>query len=445
MTFAGSQDNRIFGEIRVMQGTLNLAMTGGAKAFQGGLVVGSVMEAAGNATVNLNGNEQFRMLNTFDVALNTVTVLSTGVLNFNGSSQTIGNLVLTTGVSSSSEVNLGGGTLTLGGASITLNAFQGSSGSSVPATISGGTIDLGEFFSGAGGGLNKTITVNDTQLPNVAPDLHISANIVGDPLVSLVQAGTGTLRLSGDNSGLTGPYIMAGGGIVEVAMSTTSGYEAFGSGLLSLQNGANVVKAVLDPLELPSTVRKISNTISLDGNVSTLGTDLAFNGNVTLTGDRTILVMVFPKGDHQWCHRRGDLRQPDIVEIRSRHARPDRNEHLHWPDGSQRRRRHAAAGRGRQAGQFEHHPGARWRDAQAGQHRHEFAPIGSTIARFSNWKAGSFTSLQAQVERPRRSASSECRRTSHPESSWKARRGFRRTWWWSAAVWITTPTWRSPP
>ena len=279
LQFTGTQSNLIFGDVRVLQGTLELGKTGGAVAFQGNLLVGTDIEATGTATVKLLGNSQFRILNTFENGLNTVTVLSTGLLDLNGFNQSVGNIVLNTGVTNSGDIVLGGGTLTLGGASLTVNGFQGSSGLSPAATITGGTLDLGTFYSGAGGGITKTFTINDTQLGNVATDLTVSANIVGAADISVSKTGGGTLRLSGNNSGLTGPFLM-NGGIIEVGHDS-----AFGTGLVSLQNDGNVLRAV-------GGSRTIANTISLDGNLATIGSDnLTFNGNITLTADRALLTM----------------------------------------------------------------------------------------------------------------------------------------------------------
>ncbi|MCB1086036.1 MAG: autotransporter-associated beta strand repeat-containing protein, partial [Verrucomicrobiae bacterium] len=278
LRFSGNQENQIQGAVRVFQGTLELAKTGGAKASRGSLVIGTDTDAIGTATVRWLGDDQIRATNYFEAGLNTVTVLSNGFLDLNGFNETIGNLTMNLGVGNSADIDLGGGTLTLFGPALTLNAVQGSSGVSPAATIANGTLDLGTFFSGPGGGLSKTFTINDSQMANVATDLHISANLVGGTDVSLTRAGGGTLRLSGDNSGLSGPYIMTNG-ILEIDTNN-----AFGTGLLSLQSSANVLKAVNGP-------RTISNTISLDGNVSTLGDDITFSGDITLTGDRFILVM----------------------------------------------------------------------------------------------------------------------------------------------------------
>lgn len=289
LTLSGSTSNEIYGEVRVMQGTLELAKTGGAKAMRGSLVIGTDLESMGAATVSWSGDSQLQSVNVFDVALNTVTILSTGHMNLNGRSETVGNIVMNVGVGDSADIAMAGGTLTLGGASLTVNGFNGSSGVSPAARIAGGTLNLGSFFSGAGGGLQKTFTVNDTQASNVAADLIIDANIVGTADatgadVIFLKGGGGTLQLNGNNSGLAGPFIMAGG-IIEIGATCVT---PFGTGLVSFQNDGNVLNILGAP-------RTIDNRVSLDGNLTTLGENLTFHSlsgsRLNLTGNRTILVM----------------------------------------------------------------------------------------------------------------------------------------------------------
>src|SRR5690606_4669746 len=108
------------------------------------------------ATVRLLKSNQIPQLNFFEQVINGVTLNSSGVLDLNGNNDVIGSLTLTTGTTYSADVTTGAGTLTLGG-NLTLNAFQGSSGATPAATISG-KLDLGTFFSGAGGGTSRVFT-----------------------------------------------------------------------------------------------------------------------------------------------------------------------------------------------------------------------------------------------------------------------------------------------
>src|SRR5262249_15981100 len=157
------------------------------------------------------------------------TVNANGTLDLNNFNDMIGALTMAMGRSSGAIVQSGNGTLGLLG-DITVSAgFQGSSGASNLAnTDTGlaspplikGNLDLGGSFSGAGGTLQRTITVNDTALANPAADLVIAANISGAATVAFPQgmqwskAGAGTLRLTGNNS-YVGPTRLTAG-IVEI-------------------------------------------------------------------------------------------------------------------------------------------------------------------------------------------------------------------------------------
>ena len=83
----------------------------------------------------------------------------------------------------------------LGGSGLTVSASAqgGTSGLSPAATIVDGVLDLGTFFSGSGGGLNKNFNIGDTQIANIATDLLISANIVGNADVQLLKSTVSNL------------------------------------------------------------------------------------------------------------------------------------------------------------------------------------------------------------------------------------------------------------
>jgi fibronectin-binding autotransporter adhesin len=288
LQLAGTQDNVYRSETRVLKGTLELNKTPGKNAIGGPLVIGDNIGGDNAATVKLLANNQIPQLDYFDTTLLATTMGSSGVLDLNGFSDTIGDLNLTTGSTYSSDVMTGSGVLTLGG-TVTMLTFQGSSGATPAATISG-NLDLGTFFSGGGAGtgagVSRRFNINDTQIPNVAADLIISADITGASDVSITHAGGGTLRLTGNNAAWSGPYMMQGGGVLELGSDT-----ALGSGLFSTQNNGLIVRPF-------GGSRTIANPISLDSNVTFLGDDsnpgvenLVFTGPVTLTGDRTLLTM----------------------------------------------------------------------------------------------------------------------------------------------------------
>ena len=145
------------------------------------------------ATVRLLGDNQMPALDLYEVGLTTITILSTGVLDLNGHSDTVGNIAMNLGVTDSADILLGGGTLTMAGPALTVNALPGYPAASARRPPSaGGTFDIGALSSAQGsiatwsaGGNIKMITVNDTQLGNIATDLHISADLVGASDVAL--------------------------------------------------------------------------------------------------------------------------------------------------------------------------------------------------------------------------------------------------------------------
>jgi fibronectin-binding autotransporter adhesin len=285
--FTGSQPNVYVGDTYVLQGVLELGKTGAGsdKAVPGNLIIGDNIGGDNAAMVRLLASNQLAQLNFFDVVNNTITLGSSGVLNLNGNSDVTGNLVLTTGTTYSADIMTGAGTLTLGG-NISVNNFQGSSGVTPAATISG-NLDLGSFFSGgaSGNGLGavRTISVADTQLGNIATDLHISATIsdASSPGVGIIYVGGGTLRLSGANT-FTGPFVHTTG-ILELGSSSGVGFGPLGTGLFSV-TGA-FVKSV-------GGARTVSNPFSIDGTFATLGSDdITFSGPITLTGPRALQIM----------------------------------------------------------------------------------------------------------------------------------------------------------
>ena len=284
LQFTGTQPNVYTGDTQVLQGTLELGKSGAGldKAVPSTLIIGDNIGGDNAARVRLLGSNQIAQINLFDAAVNAVTLNSSGVLDLNNNNDTVGTLTLTVGTTYSSDITTGAGILTLGG-NVTVNAFQGSSGASPAATIAG-KLDMGVFYSGGasgtGTGGTRTFTINDTQNPNIATDLDISANISGVSSVSFMRVGGGTLRLGGTNT-FAGPFIW-NNGIIEVNSNS-----AFGGGLFSWQNdGGNTLRAV-------GGARTITNDISIDANnTNFIGTDtLTLSGNVTLTGDRTLRVM----------------------------------------------------------------------------------------------------------------------------------------------------------
>ena len=277
LQISGTQENVFRGETRVLQGTLLLNKTPGLNAIGGSLVIGDDLEVTGTKTVRLLAGNQLPHKDFFGVALLTVTINSTGVLDLNGYSDAVGNITLANGVNDSADILLGGGTLTMEGPTLTVNGFQGSSPATPPATISGGTFDLGGFFGGGGGGVTKTFAINNTAYGSVDQDFIISANITGGPEISLTKTGAGVLTLSGNNT-YQGPTLLTAG-IVRIGSDS-----AFGTGDLSLLG--SVLRATGVPRTVSNANVFINATLTIRG-----ANDLTFTGLATLTASRTIQVL----------------------------------------------------------------------------------------------------------------------------------------------------------
>lgn len=164
LALTGTAANAYSGTTVVAGGTLVLAKQG-VLAIPGDLTIG---DGSGVDLVRALGDDQIA-----DAA--TVTINSTGVLDLNGHSDTIGGLHMTGGL-----VATGSGTLTLGG-DVMIDAGGGES------TISG-RLDPG--------GLRSFYVADD---PGAAINLDVTADVVGDG-AGLVKFGFGTMRLSGANS-----------------------------------------------------------------------------------------------------------------------------------------------------------------------------------------------------------------------------------------------------
>ena len=156
------------------------------------------VSAAEAAKVKLLARDQIPELNFNRTGVNTVTINSNGTLDLNGFNDQIGNLTMLVGGGSAAQVATGAGVMSLLG-DVTVNGSQGSSLIS-PAAVISGKLDLGSFFSGAGGTATRTFAINDSVLSSQSPNLEISAVISGAANVSLSKTGTGNLMLSGTNT-----------------------------------------------------------------------------------------------------------------------------------------------------------------------------------------------------------------------------------------------------
>ena len=285
LELAGTSDNVITGTVTVIAGTLalNKDRSGAATPlpFNSSLVIGDNRDgvgAAGAAKVQLLARDQIPELNFFRTAVNNVTINANGTLDLNGFNDQIGSLTMSVGRSTAAQVTTGSGTLALLG-DVTVNGFQGSSGAS-PAALIAGKLDLGTFFSGAGGSFTRNFNVNDTALASLNPDLIISANVSGAANVSLSKNNTGTLLLSGANTYAGATRMTAG--VLDIGSNTALG----NTSLFAMSGG--FLRAV-DAGDNPAA-RSIAASIpvSLDGSMLIYGPGaLTFGGAVTLTAGRT--------------------------------------------------------------------------------------------------------------------------------------------------------------
>jgi fibronectin-binding autotransporter adhesin len=242
---AGSSSNT-HGSTTVNAGVLMLSKVSPAVAVPGALVVGDGVGGANADVARLFGPQETS-------ASSPVTVNSSGLLDLNNFSNTIGSLVLNGG-----NVATGLGTLSFapGFNPIASNA------SATTATISG-SLSLG--------GVPRLITVADGA---PAIDLDISAVIdFGGPNGSFGKDGPGTLRLSGANNLSNGTSLIAG----TLAIGNNA---ALGTGPLTINNGV---------LQADGLARTLANTVIINGTGTVDGSqNLTINGGLTLLGASTL-------------------------------------------------------------------------------------------------------------------------------------------------------------
>ncbi len=281
LQLSGTQANLFTGTTTVVAGTLQLNKSSGVNALPGSLVIGDIISSDNNATVQWLNHHQLPETDFFGTALVAVSVNPSGVIDLNGYTDAIGLLNMSTGPTFSADVMTGstGQIILTGTVAVNGSAPAGSSGLSPAATITG-NVDLGALYSGVGGATQaRQFLVGDSQTPDIAADLIVSANITGGN-IQLEKSGLGTIRLSGTNT-YTGSTVLYGG-FVELGNDS-----ALGTGLLSIQGASNPgLIAVGGNVTL-------QNNVSLDGNVTLLGSnDLTFSGATTMTGNTNHIINV---------------------------------------------------------------------------------------------------------------------------------------------------------
>ena len=293
LELGGSQDNVILGGMYVLDGTLLLnkqnaaEVAGSVEPFHAALLVGDDLQGANAAVVKLLQPNQIPYLDYWGDTLQADTIYSSGQLNLNGQSETLGTLTMNQGPTYSANIQMGGGTLTMAG-DWTVSAACAAGPQSPPVVVGGaspGTLNLGTFFTGSGC-VTRNITVNSTTIANIAPNLEINAAITGAVNISLTKAGAGTLELAGTNT-------YSGGTLINAGTVDVTNNSPFGSG--PLETTAMGLMACLPSnatsvLPGPANVT-ISNTFYDDGNIYVWGLgNITFSGVTYLSSSRPWLV-----------------------------------------------------------------------------------------------------------------------------------------------------------
>jgi autotransporter-associated beta strand protein len=190
LVLSGTASNTHLGALIVTEGTLLLNKTGGAVAIAGTLVIGDSAGGPGADLVQLLGPNQIAD-NAF------VNLTSSGRLDLNGFSDTIGPLTSAGGTVTTAGA-AATGTLTLGGG---VNAGPAAAPALQPTVING-RLDLGT------GTLSRVFNIAFNGA--LANDVIINAVISGPAGVGLTKTGTGRLLLGAANT-YQGPTLVQQG------------------------------------------------------------------------------------------------------------------------------------------------------------------------------------------------------------------------------------------
>ena len=191
--------------------------------------------------------------------------------------------------------------LTVSGSGYTLNAAAGvtltlgdptvsGSGSLIVGSgVTGGQIDKGMdvvLAAPGGGGSRQFITINSNST------FTILGNLSGTTGVELTKEGTGTLILSGDDSGFTGPFTLdSSAGVVEITTATALGS---GAGVTTVGTNSQLqVNGTSTPS--PATGITVNEALILNGAgtdsngaLVNVGGNNVWAGTVTLDSDVTL-------------------------------------------------------------------------------------------------------------------------------------------------------------
>ena len=270
LTLSGAGANTYTGLTTVSTGTLELNKSGAVNAIAGGgLTIGGANNTA--ATVQYTGASSDMM------GTGAVTINGRGIIDFNGKTDTIGNVaIVSTGATTSNPTPIinttGGGNLTIGTLGITpvagftsvVNAGTGTitlggdvtftAATTGRAQISGTALELG----GANRNFNVGLGTGATQ------DLLIDAQITG--VRSLTKTGAGRLTLANTNAYTLGTTVSTGTLLLSGAFNMPS------TGTLAVSNGGTFSLA-------DGTARATTGATTGVGLTLATGSWLAFDWN----------------------------------------------------------------------------------------------------------------------------------------------------------------------
>ena len=299
LTLSGSGANTFSGLTTIAggSGTLLLAKSGSANAIAGGgLTIGGANNTA--ATVQYaasTGNPDM-------MGAGAVTINGRGILDFNGATDTIGNVaIVSTGATTSNPTPIintaGGGNLTIGTLGITPVA-----GFSSQINLNSGTLTLGGnvTFTAATTGQAQikggTLALGGSRTFNVGVgtggtyDLDINVPITGggsDTLQMITTAGR--MQFSGGSAntygGLTTMNI-AGGTLL---LNKTAGVDAIGSGGLTITAGT-VTLSASNQINDAAAVTLNGGTLNTGTALADTVNSLAVSGTGTVGGTGTVTI-----------------------------------------------------------------------------------------------------------------------------------------------------------
>jgi fibronectin-binding autotransporter adhesin len=278
--FGGANGSGVNGEIDITAGTLNVgtflslagtpsatagsAPTGNNSTFSLNIDGGTVTVGGGTGSVGTGVNGALYLKGN---SSDTTATGGQAIVNLNGGTLALTQVIIGGGTGSQSVFNLNGGTLQADASSTTFLANSATSGTSQVVVESGGAIV-------------NTNTFNDT----------ISANLLGAPNDGgLTKNGAGTLSLTGVNTYAGGTFINAGTLNVnsDTAMGTAPASAVTNitfTGNSTLQFGANFNPSANRNVAINSGV---TATIDTNNNSPIMGSAIGGSGNLIVTNSHS--------------------------------------------------------------------------------------------------------------------------------------------------------------